>query len=64
MGQIFAMANPEAAVRILWEIFPQTKPTGIDEVTALTNEVKASSDGAKASASTIKRTTIGCSSRT
>jgi NitT/TauT family transport system substrate-binding protein len=40
MGQIFAMANPEAAVRILWEIFPQTKPTGIDEVAALTNEVK------------------------
>jgi hypothetical protein len=40
MGQIFAMANPEAAVHILWEIFPQTKPTGIDEVTALANEVK------------------------
>jgi len=40
MGQIFAMANPEAAVRILWEIFPQTKPTGIDEATALANEVK------------------------
>src|SRR5262249_2030519 len=40
MGQVFAMANPEAAVHILWEIFPQTKPTGIDEATALTNEVK------------------------
>jgi NitT/TauT family transport system substrate-binding protein len=40
MGQIFAMANPEAAVRILWEIFPQTKPTGIDEVTAPAKEVK------------------------
>jgi NitT/TauT family transport system substrate-binding protein len=40
MGQIFAMANPEAAVHILWEIFPQTKPTGIDEPTALANEVK------------------------
>jgi NitT/TauT family transport system substrate-binding protein len=40
MGQIFAMANPEAAVHILWEIFPQTKPTGIDEATALANEVK------------------------
>jgi NitT/TauT family transport system substrate-binding protein len=40
MGQVFTMANPEAAVHILWEIFPQTKPTGIDEATALTNEVK------------------------
>lgn len=40
MGQIFAMANPEAAVRILWEVFPQTKPTGIDEATALGNEIK------------------------
>lgn len=40
MGQIFAMANPEAAVHILWEIFPQTKPTGIDEATALANETK------------------------
>jgi NitT/TauT family transport system substrate-binding protein len=39
-GQIFAIANPEAAVRILWEIFPQTKPTGIDEATALSNEIK------------------------
>jgi NitT/TauT family transport system substrate-binding protein len=40
MGQIFAMTNPEAAVHILWEVFPQTKPTGIDAQTALTNEVK------------------------
>jgi NitT/TauT family transport system substrate-binding protein len=40
MGQIFAMANPEAAVRILWEVFPQTKPTAIDEATAMSNEVK------------------------
>src|SRR5262249_21239790 len=40
MGQVFAMANPEAAVHILWEIFPQTQPTGIDEVSALANEIK------------------------
>jgi NitT/TauT family transport system substrate-binding protein len=40
MGQIFAMANPEAAVHILWDVFPQTKPTAIDETTALSNEVK------------------------
>lgn len=40
MGQVFAIANPEAAVRILWEIYPQTKPTGLDEATALANEIK------------------------
>lgn len=39
-GQIFAMANPEAAVRILWEIYPQTKPTGTNEAAALANEIK------------------------
>jgi len=39
-GQIFALANPEAAVRILWEVFPQTRPTGTDEATALDNEIK------------------------
>ena len=34
-GTVFTIANPEAAIRILWEIFPETKPTGIDEATAL-----------------------------
>jgi NitT/TauT family transport system substrate-binding protein len=38
--QIFALANPQAAVRILWEVFPQTRPTGTDEATALDNEIK------------------------
>jgi NitT/TauT family transport system substrate-binding protein len=47
-GQIFAMANPEAAVRILWDVFPQTKPTGTDEATALTNEIKVLDARAKA----------------
>src|SRR5205823_8762130 len=28
MGTVFSMANPEAAVRILYEVYPQTKPTG------------------------------------
>src|SRR3989440_4230337 len=28
MGTVFAIANPEAAIRILWEGFPQTKATG------------------------------------
>ncbi|MBI3495848.1 MAG: ABC transporter substrate-binding protein [Proteobacteria bacterium] len=39
-GTVFAMANPEAAVRILYEVFPQTKPTGKDEATAIRDDVK------------------------
>jgi NitT/TauT family transport system substrate-binding protein len=39
-GTIFAVANPEAAVRILYEVFPQTKPTGKDEATAIRDDVK------------------------
>jgi NitT/TauT family transport system substrate-binding protein len=34
-GTIFTLNNPEAAVRIVYEVFPQTKPTGKDEVTAV-----------------------------
>ena len=40
-GTIFAIANPEAAVRILWEVFPLTQATGKDEATALRDDVKA-----------------------
>ncbi len=40
-GTIFAINNPEAAVRILWEVFPQTKPTGKSEEQALADDVKA-----------------------
>jgi NitT/TauT family transport system substrate-binding protein len=40
MGEVFAMANPEAAIRILYEVFPQTKPTGKDEDTAIRDDVK------------------------
>lgn len=39
-GTIFAIANPEAAVRILYDVFPQTKPTGKDEATAIRDDVK------------------------
>jgi NitT/TauT family transport system substrate-binding protein len=39
-GTIFAINNPEAAVRILWEEYPQTRPTGKDEATALHDDVK------------------------
>ena len=37
---IFTISNPEAAVRIVYEIFPQTKPTGKDEATAVRDDVK------------------------
>lgn len=39
MGSVFAIANPEAAIRILWEVFPQTKATGKDEATALKDDL-------------------------
>ncbi|WP_233809060.1 ABC transporter substrate-binding protein [Paraburkholderia sp. HP33-1] len=39
-GTVFTIANPEAAIRILWEIYPETKPTGIDEATALRDGMK------------------------
>lgn len=39
-GTIFAMANPEAAIRILYEVYPQTKPTGKDEATAIRDDIK------------------------
>jgi NitT/TauT family transport system substrate-binding protein len=39
-GTIFAMANPEAAIRILWEVFPQTKATGKTEEEALRDDIK------------------------
>lgn len=39
-GTIFAINNPEAAVRILWEEFPQTRPTGKDPETALNDDTK------------------------
>lgn len=40
MGTVFAFANPEAAIRIVWEVFPQTKATGKDEATALKDDIK------------------------
>jgi len=39
MGTVFALANPEAAVRILWDVYPQTKATGKDEATALHDDL-------------------------
>lgn len=39
-GTIFAISNPEAAVRILYEVFPEARPTGKDEATAIRDDVK------------------------
>jgi NitT/TauT family transport system substrate-binding protein len=39
MGTVFAMANPEAAVRIVWDIYPQTRALGKDEATALRDDL-------------------------
>lgn len=47
MGTAFAMANPEAAVRIVWEVFPQTKATGKDEASALRDDIATLSARAK-----------------
>ncbi len=38
-GTIFTINNPEAAVHILYEVFPETKPTGKDEATALRDDI-------------------------
>lgn len=40
MGTVFALANPEAAVKIVYEVFPQTKPTGKSDAQALGDDVK------------------------
>jgi NitT/TauT family transport system substrate-binding protein len=38
-GQIFAITNPAAAVRMLYEVYPFTKPSGKDETTAIKEDV-------------------------
>ena len=38
---IFALANPEAAVKLHWTQYPELKPTGVDEETALAQEKNA-----------------------
>lgn len=40
MGTVFTLASPEAAIRILYEVYPQTKPTGKDEATAIRDDTK------------------------
>lgn len=40
MGTVFALANSEAAVRILYEVWPQTRAQGKDEASALRDDVR------------------------
>jgi NitT/TauT family transport system substrate-binding protein len=40
MGTVFAMANPEAAVKIVYEVYPQTRPSGKSDEQALRDDVK------------------------
>jgi NitT/TauT family transport system substrate-binding protein len=40
MGTVFAMANPEAAVKILYEVYPQVKPSGKSDEQALKDDVR------------------------
>ncbi len=39
-GTIFAINNPEAAVRLFYEAYPQLKPTGMDEAAANTSALR------------------------
>ena len=40
MGTVFAMANPQAAVKILYEVYPYTKPSGKTDEQAIQDDVK------------------------
>src|SRR3954464_2138714 len=39
-GSVFAIANPEAAIRIMWEMYPQTRATGKSESDVMKDDVK------------------------
>ena len=39
-GTVFTVNNPEAAVRITYAVYPQIKPTGKDEATAVRDEMR------------------------
>lgn len=36
---LFSMVNPEAAVRIFWKMYPEGKPVGVNEATALKQDL-------------------------
>jgi len=39
-GTLFAINNPEAAVRMLYEVFPELRPTGKDDATAVRDDTR------------------------
>jgi NitT/TauT family transport system substrate-binding protein len=39
-GTVFMLANPEAAVRMLFDIWPQMKPTGVDDEAAMAGALR------------------------
>lgn len=39
-GTVFAHANPEASVKLAWEVFPETKPKGLTEADAMVAAMK------------------------
>ncbi|WFT81049.1 ABC transporter substrate-binding protein [Methylobacterium sp. CB376] len=39
-GTVFTIANPEAALRITYEVFPQVRGTGRDETTAMREDIR------------------------
>jgi NitT/TauT family transport system substrate-binding protein len=39
MGTIYSIANPAAAIKLLWREYPQTKPAGKEPAKALSDEV-------------------------
>lgn len=47
MGTIFAMENPEAASNIMYEIYPEVLPTGLDRETVLSEDAAALEERAK-----------------
>lgn len=38
-GTVFVLENPELAVRIHWKVFPESKPTGVDEAKAIQDQL-------------------------
>ena len=36
---VFGLTNPEAAVRIHWKVYPQTRPQGVEEPKALRDAI-------------------------
>ncbi len=38
-AMVFAAANPDCARRLMWKNYPDTKPTGVDEAKAISNNI-------------------------